>query len=566
MNGKSIFLAALLAALFAVPAAAQAPLLSTLGGPRGYGSECLNRNDDGSSPEIDLSSAFPSGLQFFDGTYTSAFVNTNGNITFNGALRTFTPDPFPVAAQPMIAPYWADVDIRQTPGTTNCTTTTAGVCPTDSELGNAVWWDLRPGQLVVTWDDVGYFSCNNDLRTSFQLILTAVPSCGEGATDFDVEFRFNECSWETGDASGGTGGFGGTPAQSGFDAGNLRDFVALPGSLMPGIADALCTGSNLTRPEAGVWRFQIRRGEVLCPDAGVDCDTGEPGICAAGVLQCVDPGASSDTFCQARAAAADERCNSLDDDCDGAIDEGGDLCGALAACDRGVCVDTCFEGGCADGFECTEAGRCVEIGCEGVECPLGQRCSGGECVDACGGIVCPVGLDCFAGRCLDLCEGVECDPECTVCERGECIPRCFGEEDCGTDEVCLRGACEPRSCVSLTCEPGFYCDPDEGCLDACEGAVCPAGEMCTEGACVPAMSGGDMGPPGDMGVADMGVADMGTPDLGAPDMGEADDMEVVRTDGGLPTGRPTSGGCTAGGGALAWPLLLVLGLARRRRR
>ena len=543
-------------------ASAQAPLLTTLGGPRGYGSECLFRNDDGSSLPIDLTPAFPSGLQFFGGTFTQVYVNTNGNLTFGGPLRTFTPDAFPIASQPMIAPYWADVDIRQPPGTSECTTDLSSVCPTDADLGNAVWWTLEPGRMIVTWDDVGYFNCRNDLRMNFQLLLTALPTCGDGATDFDVEFRFNRCEWETGEASGGTNGFGGTQAQSGFDAGNLTDFVALPGSRMPGIADALCTGSNLPRPEAGVWRFQIRSGDVLCPEAGAACDTGELGVCASGVIQC-DEAAGGGTFCQPVAAAGSEVCNALDDDCDGAVDEGEDICGSgLSVCDRGACIDVCFEGGCPEGFGCNDEGRCIEDGCEGVECPGGQRCSAGECVDACVGIRCPIGQDCFAGRCLDLCEDIFCDPECSVCDAGECIDRCLGDDDCARDETCVDGACVSRMCVGVTCEEGFVCDPDLGCIANCAGVRCTRGELCRDGACIPERDASEP----DMGPMDMG-AEMG-PDLG-PEMGPAEmgapDMGVVRADMGAPTGRPASSGCAAGTGAAAWPLvLLALGWRRRR--
>ncbi|MEO0321830.1 MAG: nidogen-like domain-containing protein [Myxococcota bacterium] len=562
MTAKTLSLT--LVALLGVSATtrAQAPLLSGLGGPRDYGTECLFRNDDGSSLPIDLTPAFPSGLQFFDGTFTQVYVNTNGNLTFGGPLRTFTPDPFPIASQPMIAPYWADVDIRQPPGTTECTTGLSSVCPADAEDGNTVWWTLEPGRMVVTWDEVGYFSCRNDLRMNFQLLLTALPTCGDGATDFDVEFRFNRCEWETGEASGGTDGFGGTQAQSGFDAGNLTDFVALPGSRTPGIADALCTGSNLPRPEAGVWRFQIRRGEVLCPEAGDACDTGEAGVCATGVIQCDDPAAGGGTFCQPVAAAGSEVCNALDDDCDGAVDEGEDICGSgPSVCDRGACIDVCFEGGCPPGFGCNAEGRCIEDGCEGVECPGGQRCRAGECVDACVGIRCPLGQDCFAGRCLDLCEGIFCDPECTVCDAGECIDRCSGDEECARDEACVSGACVARSCLGVTCEDGFVCDPELGCIANCAGVRCPRGELCRDGMCIPEREASepDMGP-GDMG-ADMGPEpepDMGVADLGAPD------MAVERADLGTPRGRPSSG-CTAATGATAWPLVLLL-LARRRRR
>src|SRR5204863_42584 len=83
--------------------------------------------------------------------------------------------------------------------------------------------------------------------------------CGSG--DFDVEFRYNTCEWETGDASDGMGGFGGTQAQAGFDAGNGMDFVEIMGSRLPGIANHLCTSSNVGMP--GIWRFAVRGGGVV---------------------------------------------------------------------------------------------------------------------------------------------------------------------------------------------------------------------------------------------------------------------------------------------------------------
>ena len=104
-------LASILASVPAL-ALAQPMLIDTLGGTRGYGTECLTPNDDGSSNMIDLTTAFPGGLEFFGRRHALGYVNTNGNITFEAPLSEFTPDPFPVANQPMIAPYWADVDIR----------------------------------------------------------------------------------------------------------------------------------------------------------------------------------------------------------------------------------------------------------------------------------------------------------------------------------------------------------------------------------------------------------------------------------------------------------------------
>ena len=548
-----------LALLFALaaPAAAQAPLYSGLGGDQGYGTECLFRNDDRSSSAIDITPAFPSGLRFFDSTFTTVYVNTNGNITFGGGVSTYTPDAFPLSrtpTRPMIAPFWADVDTREAPGSGTCSTESAGTC---SGGDNSIWWHLEPNRMVVTWHEVGYFSCNNDLRMNFQLILTGVPSCGGGATDFDVEFRFNRCEWETGDASGGSGGFGGTPAQSGFDAGNGRDYVAIAGSRTEGIASRLCTMSNVD--DTGVWRFQIRSGTVVCPEAGEFCDTGMMGVCAEGVTQCVGEG----TACQPVVPSSDESCDALDNDCDGAVDEGDGLCtSATAVCDRGVCVDVCFEGGCPPGQMCSEAGRCVEEGCEDVECPAGQRCVAGECQDACEGVVCPAGLSCRAGRCLDLCEDVECDPECTACFEGECIARCDleGSAGCEAGETCTAdGLCEPTACIGVSCAEGEVCRDGAGCVDACEGAICPNGEVCELGRCVSAMSVEPEMDAGMMSAEDAGM-EMEEPDAGA----EADAGRMVpRRDDGC--------GCVTPGAPREAPagLLALVGLAwlaRRRRR
>ena len=302
------FVRALMACVLAgalVPgSAAAAPLIGGLGGPAGYGTGNLPGNDDGSSPAIDVRSAFPDGLHFFTTTYTSLYVNNNGNVSFGSDLGTFTPSPFPIASQPMIAPWWGDVDTR------------GGGVP----LRNGVYWSITPGRVVVTWHNVGYYSIHDDLQNDFQLILTAAPP---GIGDFDVEFRYNRCEWTTGDASMGSGGFGGVPAQAGFDAGNLSDYVALPGSLTMDVL-RLCTTSNVGMP--GVWRFEIRGGEVMCPGRGDACSTGMPGVCGPGTRVCVSP---DESMCRADASPSDETCNGLDDDCDGRIDEelGSTTCG-----------------------------------------------------------------------------------------------------------------------------------------------------------------------------------------------------------------------------------------------
>ncbi|MDI7267612.1 MAG: nidogen-like domain-containing protein, partial [Myxococcota bacterium] len=480
MFGVATGVAVLAASVFVAPARAVVPLLSGFGGARDFGARCLSPNDDGSSNAIDLNPFFPGGLRFFTTTHRSVHVNTNGNVTFSAALPQFTPAAFPIADQPMVAPYWADVDIRPIRDG-DCRGLPAynpsgGRGPCENPTYNGVWWHVEFGRMIVTWDQVGYYSCHLDKRMHFQLVLTAVEACGGTAGDFDVEFRFARCEWTTGDASGGTGGLGGTPAQVGFDAGNRTDFVQIPGSRTPTIHNIVCNDSNVGTP--GLWRFQIRGGTIMCPDAGAPCDTGLLGVCALGRTSCVGAG----TVCSQDVPSSPERCDALDNDCDGDTDEG-EICLPWEICDRGICRQTCFEFGCPQTQVCASDGRCIEEGCEGMECEEGLRCvSPGVCVDACDGIVCPAGQVCRAGRCIDPCATLMCDEECQVCVDGSCEIHC-GWRECPPGDVCLDdGRCLPEACAWTTCDPGFVCR-DGACADACEGAVCPAGERCEVGEC-----------------------------------------------------------------------------------
>src|SRR5277367_3613489 len=74
----------------------------------GFTANIIAPNDDGSSPEVPL----PFSINFFGTTFSSLFVNNNGNVTFTGPLSDFTPTGLTTnnGDIPIIAAYWADVD------------------------------------------------------------------------------------------------------------------------------------------------------------------------------------------------------------------------------------------------------------------------------------------------------------------------------------------------------------------------------------------------------------------------------------------------------------------------
>ena len=549
----------------AAPSVSAAPLVAGLGGPAGFGTSRMHLNDDGGTCDgstpgegmINLDPAFASGLTFFGMTFHSICINNNGNVTFGAGLFTFTPAAFPVASQRMIAPWWGDVDTR-------------GGAATDPSH-DAVYWDVRRGQFTVTWHNVGYYSMHEDMQNDFQLILRTFDGCGVG--DFDVEFRYNRCEWVTGDASSGTMGHGGTPAQAGFDAGDSAHYYALPGSLTESIVN-LCTTSNIGEP--GVWRFRIRGGELPCTGSGMMCSTGMQGACADGITTCH----SGMATCDALASPSPERCDGVDNDCNGMTDEGMGLCPTGYLCDRGSCVPLCVEGGCFENQTCTPAGACVDNACISMTCPAGQRCTAGMCVDACVGLHCPPPSVCRQGGCVVPCDGVVCETG-QVCENGRCQVACMCRA-CADGYSCSPdGTCQPTDCIGLNCPPGQVClsalmqEPGATamCIDPCDSAVCPQGQHCEAGHC---MAGA---PPPDGGLGDSGTGQDSSVPLGDSgvhgDAGRSDARTDGSGDGGLIVHRGSCACRTAGSTGSSKSSTLLLGAAlaglalsrsRRRRR
>ena len=168
------------------------------------------RNDDGSTAQIPL----PFQFCFYGQNVNSLYINNNGNVSFGASYGTFTANSFPDPTFIMVAPFWADVDTRA-----------AG--------SGVVYYKLTPTYLIVRWQTVGYYSMYDDKLNDFQLILTdgSDPILPAGN---NVSFCYGDMQWTTGDASGGTNGFGGNPATVGVNRGNGVDYIQIGQFDQPG--------------------------------------------------------------------------------------------------------------------------------------------------------------------------------------------------------------------------------------------------------------------------------------------------------------------------------------------
>lgn len=215
----------------------------------GFTTNTVIRCDDCATSDVALGFS----ANYFGTTYSDTFVSNNGYLTFNSGQGTFTPSGLGAsyAGQPIIAAFFADVDTRPVNGgfTQYGTGTFAG-----------------RDAFGATWTDVGYFSQQTNLTNTFQILL--VDRSDITAGDFDIYLNYDRILWETGAASGGVGGFGGTSAAAGFNAGQEGDpgtFFEIAGSrvngaLVDGGPNALVSNSNIGDP--GRFLFNVRNGRI----------------------------------------------------------------------------------------------------------------------------------------------------------------------------------------------------------------------------------------------------------------------------------------------------------------
>jgi hypothetical protein len=154
---------------------------------------------------------------------------------------------------------------------------------------------------------------------------------------------------------------------------------------------------------------------ITCSGGGGACQTGLPGICGPGTMQCQ----SGVLTCVQTSQPGSEVCNGVDDDCNGPVDEGDDICPNDTVCDQGSCVPKCNndEFPCPSDKVCSPKGLCVDSECLDTNCPAGTKCDKGQCVAPCDGVVCPHGQVCVVGACIDPCAAITCVPPAAAAPR-----------------------------------------------------------------------------------------------------------------------------------------------------
>jgi len=193
------------------------------------------------------------------------------------------------------------------------------------------------------------------------------------------------------------------------------------------------------------------------------------GACKEGTQTCV---AGAWGACAGAIVASPEKCNNVDDDCDGKVDEDlTEACGSsIGACKQGVrtCVGGVF-GGCVG-----EVGPSAEIcdnvdnNCNGTVDEMLTRACGtdvGECVS--GKQTCSAGV---WGICVgevtamtETCDGVK-DEDCDGAV----------DEGCG----CTAGATRVCGVTVGICRAGTQTCQSDGTWGACAGEVKPSAELC----------------------------------------------------------------------------------------
>ncbi|XP_078572712.1 sushi, nidogen and EGF-like domain-containing protein 1 [Branchiostoma floridae x Branchiostoma japonicum] len=232
---RQFILTACVLASLAVASAQITPVTNAAFYPYGPGTADIldGAADDGTSGAVSLATPFP----FFGNIYNELFVNTNGDISFGGAVTGFTPTAFPVTNNRVLAVYFTDIKTsnggrsgyiyrRETTDAAilaRATTDIQTALPADHGSFEATW------VYIATWHEVGIFGAGGaglNLRNTFQLVLIS-----DGCKSFTL-FNYDQIQFLQGSTNGGSGetGTGPNPAQVGINGGDGIHYSLHPSS------------------------------------------------------------------------------------------------------------------------------------------------------------------------------------------------------------------------------------------------------------------------------------------------------------------------------------------------
>ncbi|WP_276485912.1 CARDB domain-containing protein [Paraflavitalea pollutisoli] len=132
----------------------------------------LPRGDGNSSDAIHL----PFSFNLYGTTYNEVYINTDGTISFTEPIEEYLPIALPYY-QPVIAPFWGDVDTRHA-------------------NSGQVYYKVTPTHLIVTWDHVGYADQEGDKLNTFQVII-GVPGDELLGPNTNLKMNYGDMQWTT---------------------------------------------------------------------------------------------------------------------------------------------------------------------------------------------------------------------------------------------------------------------------------------------------------------------------------------------------------------------------------
>ena len=157
------------------------------------------------------------------------------------------------------------------------------------------------------------------------------------------------------------------------------------------------------------------------PDSGAGCVTGLPGVCSAGTMIC----RSGSVACVEDLHSSIETCDELDNDCDGVVDDFATSCGV------GVCTSTGF---CSSGMDTCTQGSPASEACDHLD----NNCDGA--------------VDNVTGSDDDL-DGI--DNACDNCQHAANTSQQDADQD-GQGDGCDFTVIDPLPGATFDCRPGAF--------------------------------------------------------------------------------------------------------------